>query len=247
VPLESVADVSEGPGIPEQNRENQKPVVAVTGHLQNRDLGSAVSEIQAKIRAQVTLPEGYSIQYGGLYEAQRQSFEALAIVFLLGIGLVLVVDTCQYEAFGEPIALFVSAALSLVGVVLALFITKTALNSSSFTGAIMNFGMVMTNGTVLMDYIRDRTARGMTLEEAVIDAGRTRIRPVLMTALIAILALLPLALGIGAGAEMQKPLAIAVIGGLAISPFYALLVGPVILLLIRGRRRRVRAPEHPVP
>lgn len=245
VPLETVAEITEGPGTPEQEREDQKPVIGVTASLENRDLGSAVAEIQRKIGAQVKLPEGYSIQYGGLYEAQRQSFRALLVVFLLGIGLVLVVDTCQYESFAEPVALFVSAMLSLVGVVLALFLTKTALNASSFTGAIMNFGMVMTNGTVLMDYIRDRTSKGMPLQEAVVEAGRVRVRPVLMTSLIAILALLPLALGIGAGAEMQKPLAIAVIGGLAISPFFALLVGPVILLLIRGRRRRHPHVEAP--
>jgi CzcA family heavy metal efflux pump len=233
VALASIADVAEGPGTPEQEREDQKPVIGVTAQLEGRDLGSAVAEVRQKISAQVQLPEGYSIQYGGLFEAQRQSFHALMIVFLLGIGLVLVADTCQYESFAEPIALFVSAMLSLVGVVVALFLTKTALNASSFTGTIMNFGMVMTNGTVLMDYIRDRTKKGMRLEEAIIEAGRVRVRPVLMTSLIAILALLPLALGIGAGAEMQKPLAIAVIGGLIASPFFALLVGPVILVLLR--------------
>lgn len=236
VPLDAIADVTETTGTLQQEREDQKPVVAVTAALEGRDLGSAVREVRERIRDQVKLPQGFSIQYGGLFEAQRQSFRALLLVFLLGIGLVLVADTCQYESLAEPLALFASAAFSLVGVVFALALTHTALNSSSFTGAIMNFGMVMTNGTVLMDYVRDRLKRGMPFREAVVDAGRVRVRPVLMTSLIAILALLPLALGIGAGAQMQKPLAIAVIGGLALSPFFALLLGPALLLLLRREK-----------
>jgi len=236
VPLRSVADVAEGEGTTEQNREDQKPVVAVTAALENRDLGSAVREVQDTVAAKVELPEGYSIQYGGLYQAQQQSFRKLALVFLLGMALVLVVTVCQFEAFAEPIALLVSAAFSLVGVVLALFLTGAALNSSSFAGAIMVFGMVLRDGIILMDHIRTRTRGGMTLMEAAMESGRIRVRPVVMTSLIAILTLLPLALGIGAGAEMQKPLAIAVIGGLATTPAFALLLGPALLVIMRGKR-----------
>jgi len=236
VPLGNVATITEGPGSTQKDRENQKPVVKVTAALEGVDLGTAIRQIRSAIAAQVRLPEGYSIEYGGLYATQQQSFRRLLAVFILGMGLVLVVTIAQYEAFAEPVALFVSAAFSLVGVVLALYLTNTPFNASSFTGAIMVFGMVLTNGIVLMDYIRARIARGMTFALAAVDAGRTRVRPVLMTSVIAILALLPLALGIGAGAEMQKPLAIAVIGGLATSPFFALLLGPVLLGLLRREK-----------
>jgi len=236
VPLSSIADVEEGPGSAEQEREDQKPLIAVTASLEGVDLGTGVRRVRQAVEENVELPPGYSVHYGGLFETQQQSFRQLLLVFLFGMALVLVVAVCQYEAFAEPMALFLSAAFSEVGVVLALRLTHTPFNASSFTGAIMVFGMVLTNGIVLMDYIRQRTRLGTPLAEAAAEAGRIRVRPVLMTSTIAILALLPLALGIGAGAEMQKPLAIAVIGGLMVSPLFALLLAPALLTVFRSRQ-----------
>jgi len=236
VPLEAIADFREEPGAYEVTRENQKPMVPVTASLEGRDLGSANREVQARVARDVKVPAGYAIQYGGLYATQEASFQALLYVFVLGIFLVYLVTLFQYNRFGEPTALVLAAAFALVGSVSALKLTGTFLNASSLTGAIMIFGMILTNGIVLMDTIDGCVQSGSSLEDAIVRAGKQRIRPVFMTASIAVLALLPLALGIGSGAEMQQPLAIAVIGGLVVSPFFTLLLAPVLLYVLRRGR-----------
>src|SRR6185295_15892632 len=146
-----------------------------------------------------------------------------------------------YNRVAQPTALVIGAALAALAVAPALAVAGTPFNASSFTGAIMIFGMVLTNGIVLMDMIDAEVHDGRSLAEAIVAAGARRVRPVLMTASIAVLALLPLAFGIGAGAEMQKPLAVAVIGGLAVSPAVTLFVLPALLLLIRREPRGVTA------
>lgn len=236
VPLSAIADFTELPGAFEVRRENQKPVMEVQAVLHDRDLGSANREVQQRVAREVKLPPGYSVQYGGLYATQQASFEGLATVLVMGMFLVYLVTLFQYNRFGEPTALVLAAAFALVGVVGALKLTGTLLNASSLTGAIMIFGMVLTNGIVLMDTIAQHSARGLPLAEAIIASGCQRLRPVFMTATIAILALLPLALGIGAGAEMQQPLAVAVIGGLVVSPLFTLLLAPLLLYVLRRGR-----------
>ncbi len=253
VPLAAVADLSEGAGSEEMVRENQKPVVAATAGLEGRDLGSANAEVRRRIAREVRLPPGYTVQYGGLYQTQQESFRSLLMVLLLGAFLVFIAMVFQYGRFIEPTALLLTGGMALAGVVAALRVTGTPFNASSFTGAIMIFGMVLTNGIVLMDVIReqvralqggaetrDASARVTRpeLAEAIVRAGTLRLRPVLMTAAIAVLTLLPLALGVGSGAEMQRPLAIAVIGGLVVSPVFTLLVAPTLLLLFSGRVAR---------
>ena len=233
VPLSAIAEFTEVPGSFEVRRENQKPVMEVQASLRGRDLGSANREVQARVAREVKLPAGYSVEYGGLYATQKSSFEALLTVLLLGMFLVYLVTLFQYNRFGEPTALVLAAAFALVGVVGALKVTGAFLNASSLTGAIMIFGMVLTNGIVLMDTIANRQADGLPLREAILAAGKQRLRPVFMTATIAVLTLLPLALGLGAGAEMQQPLAIAVIGGLVVSPFFTLILAPQLLFLLR--------------
>jgi Cu/Ag efflux pump CusA len=236
VPLSAIADFKEVPGVYEVLRENQKPVSVVSAALTGRDVGSANREAQQKIAEKVPLPPGYTVQFGGLYATQQASFAGLLGVLLLGMFLVYLVTLFQYNRFGEPTALVLAALFALVGVVAALKLTGTLLNASSLTGAIMIFGMVLTNGIVLMDTIQARTAEGLPLAEAIIAAGQQRLRPVFMTASIAVLALLPLAFGIGSGAEMQQPLAVAVIGGLVVSPFFALLLAPLLLYVLRRGR-----------
>jgi multidrug efflux pump subunit AcrB len=238
VPLEAVADLSEVPGSYEVTRENQKPVIAATAGLEGRDLGSANAEVRGRIQREIRLPPGYTVQFGGLYQTQQESFRALLSVLLLGAFLVFIVMVFQFGRLAEPTALLASGALALVGVVAALRATGTPFNASSFTGAIMIFGMVLTNGIVLMDVIRDRRAEGFALPEAILQAGALRLRPVFMTASIAVLTLLPLAMGIGSGAEMQRPLAVAVIGGLLVSPLFTLLVAPTFLLLLDRQREQ---------
>jgi multidrug efflux pump subunit AcrB len=239
VTLEQIADIRESPGIFAVVRENQKQVLPVTAAInpQVTDLGTANRAVQRQIKQAIHLPPGYSIQYGGLYFTQQESFRNLLQVLLLGALLVYIVSLFQYNRFAEPTCLVLTGIFALIGVAVALYLTGTPFNVSSFTGAIMIFGMVMTNGTVLMDTIQDQVEAGRPLKEAMVRAGRRRLRPILMTATIAILTLLPLAFGIGSGAEMQRPLAIACIGGLITSPLFTLVLAPTLLYLMRHTER----------
>jgi multidrug efflux pump subunit AcrB len=245
VTLEEIAEIRESPGIFAVVRENQKQVLPVTATInpQVTDLGRANEEVQRRIGTEIHLPPGYSIQYGGLYFTQQQSFRNLLQVLLLGALLVYIVTLFQYNRFAEPTCLVLTSAFALVGVAMALCLTGTPFNVSSFTGGIMIFGMVMTNGIVLMDTLQRHRDAGSPLQEAIVQAGRQRLRPVLMTAAIAIMTLLPLAFGIGSGAEMQRPLAIAVIGGLITSPLFTLVLAPTLLYLARRREKAVGPGE----
>ncbi|MCW3096739.1 MAG: Cation/multidrug efflux pump, partial [Chthonomonadaceae bacterium] len=228
VPLRSVARVSIVPGSPQVTREDQQMMVAVTARLQNRDLGSAVKDVQARLHKQLVLPPGYRIEFGGLYASQQQSFAQLATVLVITVLLVSTMLLIQLREFGQTFSLLIAAILSLVGVMLGLYLTHTPLNLSSFTGTIMVVGIITEDGIVFFEVVNHlrKAHPEHSVVETVMEARRLRLRPILMTILAAILALLPLALGIGAGAAMQKPLAIAVIGGLIASTVYTLLVAP---------------------
>ena len=161
------------------------------------------------------------------------------MVLLLAIVLVFAIMLFQFESFTAPAVIMLIMPLSLFGVTLGLWVTGTNLNVSSFMGAIMLVGIVVKNGILLLDQVRKAEAEGMTSETAAILAGRVRLRPILMTTLTAILGLVPLALGIGAGAEMQKPLAIAVIGGLTLSTVFTLLFAPLLYVTLRHWQKRL--------
>ncbi|MDQ2798061.1 MAG: efflux RND transporter permease subunit, partial [Armatimonadota bacterium] len=230
VPLSSIARLQVRPGSPQITRENQQQMVSVTARLEGRDLGSGVKDVQARLGKGLTLPSGYRIEYGGLYASQQESFVQLATVLVLAVLFVSTLLLIQFRSFRQALALFAAAILSLSGVLLGLALTKTPLNISSFTGAIMIVGIVTENGIVLFDFLNHLRRENPTrpLSELVSEAGRLRLRPILMTTIGAILALLPLALGLGAGAAMQKPLAVAVIGGLSVSTVFTLLVAPIL-------------------
>lgn len=239
VPLNAIATLAEEPGSPQITRENQRQMVSVTARLEGRDLGSGMKEVQQRLQT-LHLPEGYRIEYGGLYASQQQSFMELAIVLLSAVLLVSSLLVIQFRSFRQTFALLIAAILSLFGVLLGLWITGTPLNISSFTGAIMIVGIVTENGIVLFDFIKHlrNTSPDRSLADIVVEAGRKRLRPILMTTIGAILALLPLSLGIGAGAAMQKPLAIAVIGGLTISTLFTLIVAPVLYVMMDNSPRK---------
>jgi multidrug efflux pump subunit AcrB len=204
-----------------------------------RDLGSVKRDVDA-LMSKITLPPGVTYVLGGQFQSQAESFKNLLMVLALAILLVFAVMIFQFGSFTAPLVILLVMPLSLFGVALGLFITKTPLNVSSFMGAIMLVGIVVKNGILLLDRAQKGEAEGAPLEEAVLQAGRVRLRPILMTTLTAILGLVPLALGIGAGAEMQKPLAIAVIGGLSFSTVFTLLFAP--LLYVALRRRQAAQP-----
>jgi len=242
VPLSSVATLSPHAGTPLITRQDQQQVVAVTARLEGVDLGTGVRNVQARLGRDLKLPPGYRVEYGGLFASQQESFAQLGTVLGLAFLLVTTLLVIQFRSFRQSLALFIAAILSLFGVLLGLFVTKTPLNISSFTGAIMIVGIVTENGIVLFDFFNQRREKepNTPLLELVAEAGQMRLRPILMTTLAAILALFPLALGLGAGAAMQKPLAIAVIGGLSVSMLFTLVVAPVLFVWSEsfGRAKR---------
>lgn len=242
VPLASLGRIENVAGTSEIRREDQRRMVGVTAALENRDLGGAVTDVQ-KMMAQIKLAPGVTWSLGGQYQSQKDSFRNLLQVLGLAILLVFGVMLFQFGSFTAPLTILLVMPLSLFGVTLGLWTTGTPLNVSSFMGAIMLVGIVVKNGILLLDQAQKAEANGTPLLEAVLEAGRVRLRPILMTTLTAILGLVPLALGLGAGAEMQKPLAIAVIGGLSFSTLFTLLLAPLLYVsLRRWQLARVAAP-----
>ncbi len=237
VPLGSLGTFETHDGAAESYRENQRRVLDVTASLEGIDLGTAITKVK-EILSKTDLPAGVSVTIAGQYESQQQSFKNLLQVLGVAILLVYAVMLFQFRSFTAPTVILLIMPLGLFGAVLALKLTGTAINVSSFMGAIMLVGIVVKNGILLLDRAIEAEHSGMGVHEAVIDAGRQRIRPILMTSLTAILGLFPLALGIGAGAEMQKPLAVTVIGGLAFSTLVTLVFGPVLYATMRSVRSR---------
>jgi len=233
IKLSQVADIVEEPGQYELRRDDLRQDVAVTGRLEGRDLGSAMNEIRATLENDASIPAA-SIEYGGLYEQQRESFFNLLVVLLMAILLVFTVLLIEFGSFYEPVAIVFGAVLALFGTILALWLTGSSLNVVSFLGAIIGVGIVAKNGILMLDYVGQCRDEGCSLNEALVRSGRRRLRPVLMTSLAAALGMLPLAYGIGSGADMLRPLAIAVIGALCISVLLSLLATPVIYLLLQN-------------
>jgi len=232
VRLSQVVDIVEEPGQLELRREDLRQNVAVTARLEGRDLGSAMAEIRQALARQTSMPAG-SIEYGGLYEQQQESFRNLLIVLLSAIVLVFTVLLIEFRSFVEPVAIVFGAVLALFGTVLALWITGTSLNVVSFLGAIIGVGIVAKNGILMLDFVEHLLADGQSLVEALVRSGRRRLRPVLMTSLAAALGMLPLAYGVGSGADMLKPLAVAVIGALCMSVLLSLVATPAAFYLLR--------------
>ena len=225
VPMRNLATVEVTPGQTEIHRERLRPLVAVTARIAGRDLGHTIDDIKTKLAAGFVVPPGVSLEFGGVYQTQQESFRGLLIVAIAAFMLVFFVLLIEFGEFAVPISIFVVNLLSLVGVFGALWLTGVTFNISSFVGVIMIIGIVAENAIFVMHAATEFRAAGATLEESLIQAARIRARPILMTTLAAILALLPLALGVGAGSQMQQPLAIAVIGGFSVSSlllFFAL-------------------------
>jgi len=225
--LGALATLIENPGQTEILRENLQRDVAVTARLEGRSLGSGMADVQKTV-AGLHIPSNIRIEYGGLYAEQQQSFHDLAIVLVLAILLLFIVLLFEFGTFAAPVAILSSALLSTSGVFIALLITQTTFNISSFMGMIMVIGIVAKNGILLLD--ADQKFRGfdMSAEDAMLQAARRRLRPIVMTALATVAGMLPLAFAIGAGSQMLQPLAIAVIGGVMISMILSLIITPAV-------------------
>jgi CzcA family heavy metal efflux pump len=240
VKLSQVADVITEPGQLELQREDLRQLVAVSARLEERDLGSAMAEIKQKLSLDKSLPAGV-LEFGGLYQQQQESFHNLLVVLLASMFLVFTVLLIEFNSFYEPIAIVFGSMLALCGTVLAWYITGTSVNIVSLLGAIIGIGVVAKNGILLLDVVQRLEGDTRQLLEVLVESGRRRLRPVLMTSLAAALGLLPLAYGIGAGSDMLKPLAIAVIGALTLSVLLSLVATPTLYYVLRTLKPRVKA------
>ena len=231
VRLSQVADVNQEPSEVELDRDDLRQDVIVSARLEGRDLGSTMRDIQVALSHANWLPPG-TVEYAGLYQQQQESFYNLLMVLLAAILLVFTVLLVEFRSFYEPIAIVFGAVLAMFGTVVGLWVTGCTLNIVSFLGAIIGIGIVAKNGILVLDYYQQLRGEGVELVEALVRAGHRRLRPVLMTSLAAALGMLPLAYGIGAGAEMLRPLAIAVIGALFFSVALSLIATPVVYYLL---------------
>jgi multidrug efflux pump subunit AcrB len=209
----------------------------VTARLEGLDLGRGIASVQKAVTA-LNLPPSIRVEYGGQYEEQQKSFRDLLMVLLLALLLLFGVLLFEFRVFSAPAAILASALLSTCGGFVALLITRTTFNVASFMGMIMVIGIVAKNGILLLDAEHRFRTAGFSAEEAMIQAGRRRLRPIVMTALATIAGMLPLALAIGSGSQMLQPLAIAVIGALLSSMGLSLVFTPAIhYLLVREKRQ----------
>ncbi len=212
------------------DRKDQQRLATVVANVAGRDLGSVASDVQA-VLDQIPRPVGYDLAVAGNFEEQQKAFGELVVSLVLALILVYMVLACQYESLRDPIVVMASVPVAAVGVLVLLFLTGTTLNLQSYIGCIMLGGIVVNNAILLVDQAGQLTRGGMTVAEAVAEAGRRRLRPILMTTLTTVLALLPLALGIGEGADAQAPLARAVVGGLTGSTLITLVLIPAVYSL----------------
>jgi len=233
--LGAMTTVTQLPPQNEIRRENLERLVVVTARLENSNLGAAIAQVKAHVVA-MHLPASVRVVYGGTYEEQQKSFADLARVLVLALVLVFGVLLTEFRNLAAPFAILVSSVLSIGGVVGALLVTGTTFNVSSFMGLIMVIGVVAKNGILLLDADERFRGEGLGAREAMLMAAKRRLRPILMTALAAVTGMLPLALALGAGSQMLQPLAIAVIGGLAISMVLSLVVTPVVYFLLTQDR-----------
>jgi len=226
-------------------RENQRQMIAITGGVEGRSLGGVTGDVMAVLAANPP-PAGIRVVLGGQYESQQAAFRSLLLVLTLASLCVVGVMLIQFESFIEPLVILLAAPLSFVGALGLLLVTRTQLNVASMMGMILLVGLIVKNGIILLDFTRHRMRyEGEALEPAIRQAARVRLRPILMTTLCTLFGLLPLALGLGAGAEMQRPLALAVIGGLALSTPITLFLVPAFLVAIRGRDWRLPQSVSP--
>jgi multidrug efflux pump subunit AcrB len=240
--LSAMANITHLPPQNEIRRENLQRVILVSGRLEGSDLGGTMVKVQDVVK-RLQIPSSVRIEYGGTYQEQQRSFTDLVRVLLLALTLVFGVLLAEFRTFAAPIAILTSSVLSLAGVMLALLVTGTNFNVSSFMGLIMVIGIVAKNGILLLDADEQLRAQGMDARTAILHAAERRRRPILMTATATICGMLPLSLALGTGSQMLQPLAIAVIGGLTISIVLSLVVTPVIFYYLSLRSASVNMSD----
>jgi multidrug efflux pump subunit AcrB len=240
VPLDQIAKISMGKGPSGIDHTDGKRTITVSANVQGRSPGE-VTQDAMKLAKEFDYPPGYGLKLGTAGQNQQELFTEMLIALVSGIGLMYLILVMQFGSFTAPLAVMMSLPLSLIGVVLALWLTRNTLNLMSFIGIIMLMGLVAKNAILLLDAARKREADGFDREEALMDAGRMRLRPILMTTFALIAGMFPVALGLGEGGEFYRPLAIAIIGGTITSTILTLLVVPTFYFSIESARDRMFA------
>jgi HAE1 family hydrophobic/amphiphilic exporter-1 len=225
--LSDIAEISKGEGPVRLFRENQKRKASVTANFSGRDLGSIIADIKSKV-VKIDLTRGYFVEYGGEIKRMRETFVSLGMAFALAVLLVYMVMAAQFESLLHPFTVMFTVPLGLIGVIGILLFTGNTLSMPSLMGVIILAGVVVNNGIVLVDYVNQLRKRGMSKEEAIVKGSLTKLRPMLLTALVAIVGMLPMAISSGFGAEMRGPIALSVIGGMVVSTFLMLVVIPTL-------------------
>jgi len=238
IPLSTIADIRETSGPLEINRQAQQRIIKVKADIHNIALGEAVKRVKKQL-AGMNFPDGVDVHIGGQVEDQRSSFKDLFLMFVIGVVLVYMVMAAQFESFKKPFSILFAIPFSIMGVIWAFKITGITLSIVSFIGIIMLLGIVVNNGIVLVDYTSLLEHRGYKLNEAIMESGRSRLRPVLMTSFTTILGMCPLAVSSGLGSEMWKPLGITVIGGLLVSTLITLLLVPVLYGIFHRKESQI--------
>ncbi|NOY76338.1 MAG: efflux RND transporter permease subunit [Calditrichaeota bacterium] len=239
IPLSNFASIIEERGPVELDRKNQSRVVTVSSNIYGRKLGQVTTDLKKQL-ATITVPPGVEIKFAGSIEQQRKSFQTLGWALIVGFLLVYLVMAAQFESFIDPFIIMFSVPFAIIGVLWALFLTGLSLNVNSLFGMVMLTGIVVNNAIVLIDYVNILRGRGKALRTAILEAGRTRLRPVLMTAFTTIFGLLPMALSRGEGSETWVPLAVAVIGGLLVSTLITLVFVPTLYAVVESKLRGKR-------
>ncbi len=244
VAAETLVDLDRREGPVEIRRKDQQRIVLVTGELADRDLGSVVADVREKVR-EIQKPRGYEVVFGGEYEEQQEAFQAMTFAAVLALMLVYMVMAAQFESLRDPFIILFSIPLAAIGVALVLFLTRTTFNMQGFLGIIVLVGIVVNNAIVLVDYTNQLVRQhGAELREAVVTAGRRRLRPILMTTITTVLGLAPMSLGWGEGGELQAPMARVIIGGLTTSTLITLVFIPVVYYTLEGWRMRSDARKE---
>jgi HAE1 family hydrophobic/amphiphilic exporter-1 len=243
VPLNQIATVSMGKGPAQIQHSDGKRMIAVSANAQGRSPGEVTSDAM-KIAKQIEFPTGYGLELGGASRDQNEVFTEMGIALVMGIGLMYLILVIQFGSFTAPLPVMLSLPLSLIGVVLALLLTKGTLNLMSFIGIIMLMGLVAKNAILLLDCARKEEAQGVSREDALMHAGRVRLRPILMTTFALIAGMMPVAIGLGEGGEFYRPMAVAIIGGTITSTILTLLVVPTFYDSIEIARDRAIAKFH---
>lgn len=227
ITLGEIASFEKGSGPTQIDRLDRSRKVGISADILNRDLSAVIADIKDQVDS-ISLPPGYSIEYGGQNKDMMESFSSLALALILAVVLVYAVMAIQYESFFTPFVIMFSVPISVIGVILGLLLTGRTFGVTAFIGVIMLVGIVVSNAIVLVDYIKQLIDRGMERNTAIIEAGAIRLRPILMTTLSTVLAMMPMAIGIGEGAEAEAPLATVVVGGLLVSTLITLVLIPVV-------------------